>query len=899
MQLRLKFSIFTLISLHAAQGVCQTIDASAASRSALARTPPIAHIVRIATPPRIDGRLDEPAWTEVPAIDTFIQRDPEEGIPGSQPTTVRLAYDDEAIYVGARLDDGARVTTRLGRRDMPLTSSDWFRLSFDSYHDRRGGFRFDVNPSGVKRDATLTSGGVASNSAPLGGSEGDLAWDAVWEAATVVDAGGWTVEVRIPFTQLRFTTEDEQVWGLQIERIIASRQEHSQFSFTRKSEPGGVPAFGELRGLRGIRGGHPLELVPYVLSSADMRNADGNPFRGNRDLRASAGLDARYRLSSSLVLSATANPDFGQVEVDPAIINLSAFEVRLEEKRPFFVEGARVFKFGGDVNGPGGYAAALLYSRRIGRPPQIALDAVQADVPGVTRILGAGKVSGKTASGWSLGVLDAVTREERGRFVDSRGNTTEARLEPRSNYFTGRVNREFRRGMSSIGGIVTTVNRQGNDPVAAGILRGSAYAGGLDFTHDWDNHTWGLGGYLVGSRVAGTAESITLTQRSSSRYYQRPDSSGLHLDPSATSMAGYAGTVQLRKQSGLHWTGDAWLGVVSPGFEINDVGFLQRTDRIATGGALRYSERQPGRVFRAWTLNLIQNHTKNFDGDWIEKVLMPSAQITFLNYWDLDLKGTWERERIDDRLTRGGPLAIKPASWSMGATIGSDPRKPFTGGINMTSAGDRAGSRSTTAAVTAAVRTSARWNLSAEPTLTRVRQDAQYVTSVRDVLQTETFGTRYVFAPLRQTEASVVTRVNYTFTPDLSFEMYLQPLVSHADYGAPKEFATPSGYQFAVYGTDVGNLTRTADGYLVDPDGKGPAGAFSVPDRTFTTRSVRGSAVLRWEYRPGSTMFIVWQQERLNPGPMADFGVRRALGSLFDGDSRNVLAVKWTYRFNP
>ncbi len=863
------------------------------------RTRPTTPALRMATPPHIDGRLDDDTWAGTPAIDTFTQLDPTEGAPVSEITEVRITYDDEAIYIGARLRDSSPVTSRLGRRDMPITSSDWFRVSFDGYNDGRSGVRFDVNPSGVRRDATLSASSTGTT-ASFGGTEGDLAWDAVWAAETTVDETGWTAELRIPFSQLRFAgTREQQIWGLQLERIIDRTQEHALFSFAPKSEPGGVAAFGDLHGLQGIRPGRPLELVPYAMSNADLVDTGGNPLRSSRELGINAGLDARYRITSSMILSATVNPDFGQVEVDPAIINLSAFEVRLEEKRPFFVEGAANFRFGGNITGPGGNAAALLYSRRVGRPPQVGISAAQSDLPGVTRILGAAKISGKSSGGWSVGVLDAVTGEERGRFIDGAGTEQRAVVEPRSNYFTGRLNKEFRRGMTSFGGIVTSVNRQLGDERAAATLRSSAYTGGVDFVHEWADRTWALGGYFVGSQIAGSTDAIRQAQRSSSRYYQRPDSTRLRFAPTATSLGGYASTVQIRKPSGRHWTGDFWVGVISPGFEINDAGFLQRGDRIATGGALRYSQRQPGRVLRNWSTSLIQNHTKNYDGDWIEKILRPSATVTFLNYWDLTFNGNYERERMDDRLTRGGPLAVKPASWSSRFGVGTDPRQPFVGSVDVTFAGDRAGSRTREISTLLDVRTSPRWNFSIGPRLTQIEQDAQYVSTVTDPLMTATFGARYIFAALDQTEVSLITRLNYTFTPDLSLELYLQPLVSNGDYGTPREFATPSDYRFLTYGTDTGTLSKSGNRYTIDPDGDGPAASFGVNDRSFTTRSVRGNAVLRWEYQPGSTMYLVWQQERLNPDQMNDFEIGRALGSLFEGESNNVVVLKWSYRFNP
>ncbi len=706
--------------------------------------------------------------------------------------------------------------------------------------------------------------------------------------------------MRIPFSQLRFVPAEELTWGLQLERIIFRKQEHSLFSFTSKSEPGGVPAFGDLTGLRGVRPGRPLELTPYVLSSAKMIDGSSNAFHGDRDFAGNVGADARYRLTSNLVLTATVNPDFGQVEVDPAIINLSAFETRLDERRPFFVEGATSFRFGGNVQGPGGNAAALLYSRRVGRPPQIGISgASETDIPGVTDIIGAAKITGKTAGGLSVGMLNAVTNTEYGRYLDTNGSAQQSLVEPGANYFVGRVNKEYRRGMTTFGGMITSVNRNLATEAAKGALRSEAYTGGLDFVHEWANRAWALGGFFVGSHIGGSQTALLSAQRSSTRYFQRPDSSRLVLNANATAMAGYASTVQIRKTSGRNWTGDFWVGLISPGFEINDAGFQQRADRVATGGALRYAQRQPGRIFRTWTVGMVQNHTLNYDGDWIEKILRPSGSATFLNYWDISFQSTFDRDRFDDRLTRGGPLALKPRSWTTSTEVESDTRKPVTVSVRFGAAGDRVGSRTRSVDLGVNVRTSPRWNLSFGPEITRVRQDAQYVTAVTDAAATSTFGSRYIFAPLRQTEVSLVTRVNYTFTPDLTLEMYLQPLVSNGIYGAPKEFLTPSAYQFATYGVDKGTMSKADGRYTVDPDGAGPAATFGVNDRSFTTRSLRGNAVVRWEYRPGSTIFLVWQQERLNPLRMDDFRVRNALGSLLDAGGSNVLVLKWSYRFNP
>jgi hypothetical protein len=889
--------------------------AAAWAQAPAARSLPVAVAARVRSAPGIDGRLDDAAWQQATVISGFTQRDPNEGEPASEATEVRIVYDDEAIYVGARMHDRRPVTQRLGRRDMQNGSSDWFRVSFDSYRDRVTAFRFEVNPSGVRRDATITgsftggSGGTGATSGSAGGGgggnntsftgvDGDLAWDAVWDAATSVDGDGWTAEMRIPFSQLRFAPAEEQSWGLQLERIIDRTQEISQFAFSPRSEQGGVSSFGDLTGLRGIRPGRPLEVVPYVLSEGRFVDPGSNPFRDRREYQVNAGVDARYRLTSNLTLSATVNPDFGQVEVDPAVINLSAFETRYDEKRPFFVEGSNSFRFGGNVMFAGALTAAnLLYTRRIGRAPQIGLT-TPSDLPETARILGAGKLTGKTANGWSLGLLNAVTGRESGRYLDGQGVTQHALVEPLTNYFVGRLNREMRRGRSAVGAMLTGVNRS-LDESAAPLLRSSAYTGGIDASHEWANRGWYLGGFLLGSEVRGSPQAILLTQRSSTRYFQRPDAENIGVDPTATSLAGTAATVQIRKQSGEHWTGDLWVGTVSPAFEINDIGFQQRADQHGSASGIRYTQRKPGKLLRTWNVHVANELHTNYDWDVVDRRHWIDGSWQLLNYWRLTALARLEPARMDDRFTRGGPLSRKQSGYVLQAGVTSDPRKNVGLTLNANRQRDDSGSEVRQADFTLAVRTSPRWNLALGPQLTSTDLDAQYVTAVADPAMTATYGTRYVFAPLRQTEFSVVTRLNYTFTPDLSLELYAQPLVADGRYGTPKQFQRPGGYEFATYGTDLGTLSKSGSRYTVDPDGAGPLKAFTVADRTFTTRSLRGNAVLRWEYRPGSTFYLVWQQERLNPALVDEFRVDRAVGTLLDAPANNVLVLKWSYWFNP
>ncbi|MCC7009831.1 MAG: carbohydrate binding family 9 domain-containing protein [Acidobacteria bacterium] len=847
----------------------------------------VAAAVRAGTPPVIDGKLDDAAWAAAPAIDTFTQRDPQEGMPVSERTEVRIAYDAEAVYIAGRFFDRSPITTRLGRRDMATSSSDWFSIGIDSFYDRRTAFVFEVNPSGVRRDSI-----IAGRS-----DTGDLAWDAVWDAATSIDENGWTAEIRVPFSQLGFAPAEEQTWGLQLARIINRRQEEAWFAFTPKSGQAGVPAYGDLTGLRGVEPGRRLELLPYAVGTSRRAGAPG-ALAGDRELAMNAGLDSRYRLTSNLTLTATANPDFGQVEVDPAVINLSAFETRYQERRPFFVEGANAFKFGGAVGGPSAEAAGVLYSRRLGRAPQLPL-ANAADVPDTATILGAVKLSGKTASGWNVGLLEAVTGSEFGEYRDGNGLSQRAMVEPRTNYFIGRTSRDLRRGQSNIGGIVTAANRDlAGDPRADG-LRAEAYTAGLDFIHEWANRSWVVSGFLVGSHVGGSDAAIGATQRSSTRYLQRPDAKRLTYDATRTSLNGVAASVNMRKTAGLHWTTDSWLQTMSPGYEINDVGFQQRADRRAFGQGVTYSERRPGRIWRDWRSTTYVNRAKNFDGNVIDYFYWTSLTLTHLSYWQLTTSYWYEPKRTDDRLTRGGPLAMRPTTWRYNASLRSDPRKAITGTAAFALVADYAGSDNRTTSLSLDVRTSPRWNLSFGPELVQNRQHAQYVTAIRDPEMVSTFGTRYIFAPLDQRQFSIITRLNYTFTPNLTLEIYAQPLVSHGDYGLPKEFQSPSGYSFKTYGEDVGTIVRDGGRYVVDPDAGGPAAPFTVADRTFTTRSLRGNAVLRWEYRPGSTLYLVWQQDRLNEAAMSDFSVGRGFGSLFDGRANNVVVLKWSYWLNP
>ena len=847
-----------------------------------------AHLQGVVT---IDGRLDEGAWAGAEPATEFTQTDPAEGRPSTERTEIRVLIGDDALYVGARLFDreSGRVKAALARRDDDV-EADEFDVYLDTFHDHLSGVRFRVTPGGAVLD------GILGSSAQ--GSEEDDSWDPVWESATQVDSLGWTAELRIPLSQLRYNSTPDGTWGIQLYRKILRKGEEDWFAFVPKSEVGGVSRYGHLIGLGALHAQRRLELAPYVLASATYAPAaPGDPFQGGHDYRGSAGLDLKYGLTSDLTLNATVNPDFGQVEVDPAVVNLSAFETFFPEKRPFFVEGADVFRFGGIRASNSFDFPEFFFSRRIGREPQRSVggdDVSFLDAPTETSIHTAAKLSGRTRSGWSLGVLDAVTAGEDARYVNAAGARVTTPVEPLSNYFVVRARKDLRGGNSTVGLMATAVNRDHGSAELMSLLRGSAYVVGADFTNSWANRAWSLDGSIGLSSVRGTPDALALTQQSSARYYQRPDARSFRFDPARTSLTGYAYQLALGKNSGRHWLGGLVYQEIGTAFESNDLGFQSNADRCAFSTALEYQETRPGRLFRNYLIFPFTNHAWNFDGDRVfgSFGLILGAQLR--NFWDVQLRGDYAPPTDDDRLTRGGPVARQPASGDVILTVGSDTRRTTRLSLDLTQSWTAAGEHRTEAELTVGVRPSAALHLSLGPALTRDHTLSQYVTTVPDPAAAATFGARYVFATLDQTEVSMVTRLDWTFAPTLSLQLFLQPLISAGDFGELKELAIPRTYDFAVYGRDRGTATATDAGTRIDP-GDGGA-AFSVPNQDFTIRSLRANAVLRWEWRPGSTLFLVWQQNRENDTALGNLRLGRDLDALFSGgDSRNVLAVKASY----
>lgn len=858
---------------------------------------PVTRAVPRSGPVIIDGRLDEAAWQTAPAITHFTQQQPVEGAPPTQRTDVRILYDNAAIYIGARMYEtggAAAVTSRLTRRDNN-PSSDVLRIDFDPYHDRLHSVEFDVNPAGWRGDATNY----------------DRSWDPVWEAAGHVDSLGWTAEVRIPFSQLRFAPDSVQTWGLNLTRITQRNQERDQWAFWRQNQSGGPAFFGTLTGM--VLHARPtrVELLPYaVVSSSRLTPDQANPLYDPHRSTLRIGGDLKYLATSNLTLSATVNPDFGQVEVDPAVVNLSAFETYFPERRPFFVEGANLFDYGSPgCNINCGLGLDLFYSRRVGRAPEGASLAYAAgeytDVPANTTILGAAKLTGRTAGGYTIGVLDALTRAASAPVLATDGRRLIQAVEPRTNDFVARATREMRGGNLVLGGVATSVYRDLSAPGLSSLLDRHAEVAGVDGKLSWDDHTYMLYGAVSASNVGGDSLAIRRLQRSSARYLQRPDraagSNGLFsdaYDPAATALRGYGSIARLAKQSGT-WMWDVNAASVSPGFETNDLGFLQKADYRWVNGTVGPQFTHPTRYYRNFQLLAGAEQYWNYKGDVTSRDATALVSAKLLNYWNTFFLVAHDGSAYSDRLTRGGPVVQTPASWFGLVQLSTDPRRQVVLGTapRILRAEDGGFSRSVDVSVT--WRPASNVSLSADPSLSVSRSGAQYVRSVADSTATNFYGSRYVFARLDQHALSMTTRATVTFTPGLSLDIFAEPLIASGRYTRFEEFKAPRQLSKLVYGRDVGTIAASGSGggltYTVDPDGAGPAVPFTIRNPDYNVRSLRGTAVLRWEYRPGSTAYLVWTQTRDSGAAAGDFNFARDRTALFAAHPDNIFLLKISY----
>jgi hypothetical protein len=799
----------------------------------------------------IDGRDADAVWATATRIDHFRVTDPTEDGDPTFPTQARVAYDDRNLYVFVRAFDPRpdSIVGLLGRRDV-RTPSDWIRVMVDSYHDKRTGWAFMLNPASVQRDLAITNDG-----------DEDITWDGVWEGRAQVDSLGWSAEFRIPFNQLRFPPEARHTFGVMIMRAIQRKGETSSWPVLRRSKVGLASQFGSIDGIDGVPTPRRLEVLPYLVERNVSRAARAGGF--NRVQQHAAGLDLKYGLGSNLTLDATVNPDFGQVEADPAVLNLTAFEQFFQERRPFFIEGSGIFRFDTDCND--GDCTGLFYSRRIGRNPSLAGTYGDASSPQFTTILGASKLTGRTAKGTSVGLLSALTRRE----VGTEGRT----IEPQTNFVVGRAMQDLRGGNSQVGIIGTAVLRD-LDPWTRDVLRRNALSGGLDFRHRFAKNRWALEGYAAGSQVTGSATAIARTQRSGVHFYQRPDD-GLVFDSTRTALQGYATQVSLSKVGGIVRSNGGYQRV-SAGFEINDAGFMQRADRQSAWNWIGLRPNKATKYYRNLGLNTNQWSQWTADGLPLNAGGNVNAWAELPNFWQVNggygIENPWAT--YDDRASRGGPALRNTFARFGWLGINLDQRKRIVPGFNaFFNAYDEGRSWTRNLSPRLELRPSNRLQTSLSFNYNQRVQDAQWLAN-----ETVDGRTAYTFARLQQSTASLTARFDVTATPRLSLQVYAQPFATTGRYTNLRELAAP-------------RADRYDDRFRPFGAGRDPGG--------FSFKQFRSNVVMRWEYRPGSTLFAVWSQGRdaFDDTGREQFRADREFRDLFSRRPDNTFLIKMSYWF--
>ena len=809
----------------------------------------------------LDGKLNEEIWQRAPAIVDFLQRDPDEGQPPTMRTEARIAYDDIAMYVAVRAfdTDASKIVGILTRRDQ-RSPSDWIRIVVDSYFDKRSAYEFGVNPVGVKTDRYYFNDG-----------QSDDGWDAVWDVAVEKDADGWRAEFRIPFSQLRFNNMTGGPVGFSIIREVGRLAETSSWPLLSRNANGFVSQFGELRGLKMAGKPKKFELMPYSLGKLDTRAVDaGDPLTKSPAPGGSLGLDMKYAVTPGLTLTATANPDFGQVEADPAVVNLDAFETFFPERRPFFVEGSGTFRFNMDCND--GNCTGMFYSRRIGRSPQgspSTLSGEYSKQPDSATIIGAAKLTGRLA-GFSLGALSAATAREDAEIagVNSIGHRSQT-VEPLTGYTVLRARREFQ-NQSSLGFMTTSTNRQ-LDP-AVSFLADNAYSGGVDY--DWRlSPMYSISGYFAGTHIKGNADAIRRLQENNVHQFQRTDADYIAVDANATALSGHAGSISFGKISGETTRFNSYVGYKSPGFDTNDLGFMRRADERNLGNWFQWRNFKPGKYVRTRNFNINQYAGWNFGGDRTYSGGNINSHWTFTNYYSIGGGFNVDAASFRDRVTRGGPGVLgNPSKGNLWYYANTDNRKALSFYYNGGHWADTKNSsrHDINPGVNWRATSSMALNMSVRYSINH--DDSQWVTN-QDLAGG---AKRYVFGRIDQKTLSFNTRFNYTMTPTLSLQVYAEPFVSAGAYSNYKELVD-------------GRAEKYDDRY------KPYAYAGSAD---FNIRSFRTTNVLRWEYRPGSQLFLVWQQGKSDYQDFGDFRFGRDFGGAFSAPSRNVFLVKFSYWLN-
>ncbi|MEX0981084.1 MAG: DUF5916 domain-containing protein [Bacteroidales bacterium] len=840
---------------------------------------------RVEQPPVINGEFDDRAWQFGTWGGDFTQFEPYADRKPSQPTEFKVAYDDMNLYVAIRAIDDApdSIVSRMSRRDND--DGDMVFVVFDSYHDLRTGFCFGVSAAGVRFDMIFSNNGQNE----------DTSWDPIWQAKSKIHDWGWGAEMKIPFTQLRFKKNSAEVWGFEVARQIFRHSEMSLYHAIPRNAPGMIHAMGELAGLEEIEPRRQFDLTPYgVVSQNSYEPRDGNPYASGSDQNLNFGLDGKVGVTNNLTLDFTINPDFGQVEADPSEVNLTAFESYFREKRPFFIEGNSITSFNvglgdGDVGNDN-----LFYSRRIGRRPQGSLstdDGEYVKMPQFTPILGAAKLTGKTENGLSVGVLEAVTADTKA-MIDSEGTERRETVEPLTNYSLVRVQKDFNKGNTIIGAAATNVFRR-TDGTELDFLHRSATTTGVDLSQYFVERNYVLNASLYFSNVEGTADAIARTQTSPARYFQRPDASHLQFDSSLTSLAGTGGKLQFGKIGG-NWNFIFMNVFKSPGLEINDMGFMRQADNMLHVLWTGYNFTEPFSIFRRLSLNNNVYLVSNFGGEVTGFGYEYNLSAGFRNFWTGRLGGGLNFSEISTTMLRGGPSMLLPNSQRMYISIGSDNRKIISGslsGFGSWGAENYFSQNSLSLSLTAKpVNT---LSVSINPSYSWKYHELQYVTT--KVVEEEE---RYIFGAIDQEVLSMSLRINYNITPDLTIQYWGQPFIASGGYSGFKMITDTQAENFSnrYHEYTDGQISYSDDRYHIDEAMDG-VNDYSFGDPNFTVDEWLSNMVIRWEFLPGSTAYLVWSQTRDHYDPSGMFEVWDNMDQMFTAKrANNTILLKVSYR---
>lgn len=837
--------------------------------------------------PDIDGSLDDAAWAKAEVISDFVQKIPIEGASPSVRTEVRILYDDNAIYVGARMrrDNPKVIRTSITRRDGE-SDAETFTVSLDTYLDRRTAYSFTVSSGGVRGDA------YHSQDSEDSGREAQF--DPIWNARTKVDGEGWVAEMRIPFSQLRFNALQDQVWGMQLTRNVADIAERVQWTLIPIQAAGFSSRFGRLEGISGVPPKQRIEVLPYVATDLNYRANENklNPFINRTGAR--AGGDLKVGLGPNLTLDATINPDFGQVEADPAIVNLTAFEQVFDERRPFFIEGNELLTGRGQsfIGRP-----TWFYSRRVGAPPRGSASGDFVDLPTNTTIAGAAKVTGRLKSGLSIGALAAMTPREYARTYrvenDSTGRNA---VEPPSTFGIMRLQQEFGKQQSNVGFSLTNVQRWLDERGGLEtLLPSSAVAGGVDWKLRYKQGMYEVTGWVGGSHVQGDSIAMQRIQRNSAHFFQRPDQSHIKYDPRRTSMNGTSASLRLDKNAGRFTLGGIQLSMRTPGFEINDAGQMRSGDDIDFNADIQLRDTKPNKFVRFFNFGTATQAGWNFGGIRQYMRFSENGSATLHNFMRVNAGVTYTVGSLSDDLTRGGPLLGTANAYQLTAGLNSRANVPTTWSLRGTYAHDEFGGWTGTGNATLTIRPASRWQASVDPSYSRLVDPRQYV-STRVGNVPATYNNRYIFAYIERSTLSARFRLNYAFTPNFTVEGYAEPFTSSGRYFNFGELSAPRSKELRQYGAAGTGTTLTVDSAGIHTIRDGTQ-SFTIPKLDFNRLSFRSNLVLRWEWLPGSTAFLIWQQSRAESDATGRLISPRDLADAASAPGDHFIVAKISYLF--